>query len=184
MSIVINYMPFLKKEAGKLAVHYDYIKAHDYEDLLSQGVLGWLEAESRYNTDKSNALFAYASKYAVGYMQRYVRTTNKWGHRHMLCLEELLNPEIGEELIKDLSWQKSNRTLYPNDGLDDKRPTPEQEAIRQEELHYIDVMCTIECPRNVDIIHKLCSGVKKKDLDCTLDISSNLVKRLRKYKIL
>ncbi len=173
----MKYLPFIKKAAGQLAKKYGYSKDHDYEALLSQGVLGWLEAEAKYDTTKSNALFAYASKYAVGYMQRYVFRTNKWRRWNS---SQYTVPIDTTSIINDDDVTVEG---FRHEMLDSST-SPEQEAIRQEELHYIDVMCTIECPRNVDIIHKLCSGVKKKDLDCTLDISSNLVKRLRKYRIL
>ncbi len=155
---VIDYMPFIKKAAGRLAKHYRYSRPQEYKDLLSEGILGWCLAVNEYDLKKSGALFSFASQYTMGYMKNYIERTNRWRSRNII-------------------WE----TL--DDQFDYNR-TPEQEAIREEELHYINVMCAIECPLHIEIIREMCNGTAMTELDCSRDVANNLVKRLRKYKIL
>jgi len=113
-ALIVEYLPQIRKEAAGL--HAKLPPYVDRDDLVSNGVLGFMKAIGRYNSDELSGLWPFARKHVRGAMLDSLRQGD-WASRDTRNYLKLVETVGAEAAVQGLTErQKRSRAALPTAG--------------------------------------------------------------------
>lgn len=75
----------------------------EFEDLLQEAYLAYLEAKKRYSKEKQAKFTTWAWNYITGYLKNYLNTERKEGHVELEDRQAIYTPTFLFETLSELS---------------------------------------------------------------------------------